>query len=84
MRILGWPERPDADSAILPVTIVDVDFHGTPEELRLIANFLLTAAAELDHAQASDSELSIGVELGNSNPAAGVPVWVNVVRQVGE
>jgi len=52
------------------VTIADVDFHGTPDELRLIANFLLRATGELDHAQANNSELNVGVELENSNPAA--------------
>lgn len=82
MHIVGWPEQPDAEGAILPVTIADVDFHATPHELRLLANFLLNAAVELDLAQANNSELNIGLELGNSNPAARVGQWVNVVRQV--
>ncbi len=81
MRIVGWPEKPDAGGGILPVTIADVDFHGTPDELRLIANFLLKAAGELELAQANNSELNVGVELGNSNPAAGVGLWLNIVRQ---
>lgn len=81
MRIVGWPEDPDEEGCILPVTITDVDFYGTPDELRLIANFLLKAAGELDLAQANNSELNVGVELGNSNPAAGVGLWVNVMRQ---
>jgi len=84
MRIVGWPEEHDADGGILPVTISDVDFHATSEELRLIASFLLKAANELDHAQANNSALNVGVELGNANPAAGVGLWVNVVRTVDE
>jgi hypothetical protein len=84
MRIVGWPEEPDADGGILPVTIVDVDFHGTPEELRAIGEFLLNAAEELALARTANSELHIGVELGNSNPSAGVGLSVNVVRHVGE
>lgn len=84
MRIVGWPEEQDAEGGILPMTIADVDFHGTPEELRLIANFLLKAAGELDLAQANNSELNVGVELENSNPAAGVGLWVNVVRQLDQ
>jgi hypothetical protein len=82
MRIVGWPEQPDAEGGVLPVTIADVDFHGSSDELRLIANFLLKAASELDLAQANNLELDVGVELGNSNPAAAVGLWVNVLRQV--
>ena len=67
MRIVGWPEEPDADGCILPVTIVDVDFHGTPKELRAIGEFLLKAATELDLANSSNSALHVGVELGSSN-----------------
>lgn len=33
MCIVGWPEVPDDDGAILPVAIVDVDFDGTPDEI---------------------------------------------------
>ena len=84
MRIVGWPEKPDADGAILPVTIADLDFHGTPDELRIVAHFLLKAADELNLAKARDLELNTGVQLENSNPAAGVGLWVNVVRQVGD
>ena len=84
MRIVGWPEVPDADGCIFPVTVVDVDFHGTPEEMRAIGNFLLKAASELDIAQSSNSALHVGVELGNSNPLAGVGLSVNVVRHSGE
>jgi len=36
MRIIGWPEEPDEYGAILPVTIVEVNFQGTPEELRAV------------------------------------------------
>jgi hypothetical protein len=82
MRILGWPEETDSDGAILPVNIVDVDFHGTADELRLIAHFLLKAATELDHAQANNLELNIGIDLDNSNPDARVGIWVNVIREV--
>lgn len=84
MRIVGWPEEPDVDGGILPVTIVDVDFHGTPEELRAIGEFLLKAAAELECAQSSNSPLDVGVELGNSNPSAKVGLWVNVLRHADE
>jgi hypothetical protein len=84
MRIVGWPEESDLDGAILPVTIADVDFHGTPEELRTISRFLLMAAAELDVAQSTNSELRVGVELGNSNPTAKVGLWINVVRRTDE
>ncbi|WP_322400859.1 DUF2345 domain-containing protein [Massilia luteola] len=64
MRIVGWPEESDSEGGILPMTISNVDFHRTPDELRLIANFLLRAAGELDLAQANNSELNVGVELG--------------------
>jgi hypothetical protein len=84
MRIVGWPEDPDADGGIFPVSIADVDFHGTPEEIRSIAALLLRAADELDRAQANNLELNVGVELENSNSEAGVGIWVNVVRQIGE
>jgi hypothetical protein len=84
MRIIGWPEEPDIDGGTLPVTIVDVDFHGTPEELRAIGDFLLRAAAELDNAQASNSALRVGVDLGNSNPYAEIGVSINVVRHVDD
>lgn len=83
MRIVGWPEEPDADGAIFPVTISDVDFHGTPDELRMIAHFLLKAADALNRAQASDLGFNTGVQLENSNPAASVGLWVNVVREAG-
>lgn len=84
MRIVGWPEEPDADGCVLPVTIVDVDFHGTPKELRAIGEFLLKAAAELDLAKSSNSALHVGVQLGNSNPCAGVGLSVNIVRHADE
>lgn len=84
MRIVGWPEESDAESGIDPLTIVDVDFHGTPEELRAIGNFLLKAAAELEYAQSSNSALNMGIELRNSNPAAGVGIAINVVRNSGD
>jgi hypothetical protein len=84
MRIVGWPEEPDSHGGILPVTIVDVDFHGTPEELRAVGEFLLKAAAELDLVRTSNSAFQAGVELGNSNPDAGVGLSVNVVRHADE
>jgi hypothetical protein len=80
MRIVGWPEEPDADGCILPVTITDLDFQGTPEELRAIGEFLLKAAAELDLAESDNSALQLSLDLGNSNPRAGVGLSVNVVR----
>lgn len=82
MRITGWPETPDADGCTLPVTIVEVDFHGTPEELRAVGNFLLSAANELEIAHGSDLPLSASIDLGNSNPNAKVGVSVNVVRHL--
>jgi len=82
MRIIGWPEEPDEDGAILPVTIVDVDFHGTGDELRAIGEFLLKAAAELDIAVAKNLPLHIGVDLGNSNPNAEIGISVSAVRHI--
>jgi hypothetical protein len=64
MRIIGWPEEPDEDGGIVPVTIVDVDFQGAPEELRAIGEFLLKAAAELEIAQASNLPLHLTIDLG--------------------
>ncbi|WP_295994422.1 hypothetical protein [Rugamonas sp.] len=84
MRIIGWSEKCDEDGAILPVTIVDVDFHGTPEELRAIGEFLLEAAVKLDIAQARNLPLHVGIDLGNSNPYAEVGISVNAVRHVDE
>jgi hypothetical protein len=43
-----------------------VDLYATPEELRAIGNFLLTAAAELEAAQSRNSPRGIGIELRNS------------------
>ena len=84
MRIIGWPEEPVEDGAIFPVTVVDVDFHGTPEELRAIGEFLLKAAAELDVAQDGNLSLHVGINLRNSNPDAQVGVSVNAVRHVDD
>lgn len=61
----------------MPVTIANVDLYGTPDELGVIVNFLLQAASEPDLAQANNSELSVGIEFENSNPTAGVGVWLN-------
>ncbi len=82
MRIIGFPEEPDEDGGISPVTIVDLNFHGTPEELRVVGEFLLKAAAELDLAQASDLPLNLSIDLGNSNPDAEVGILVSAVRYV--
>jgi hypothetical protein len=84
MRIVGLPEESDLGGSILPVTIADVDFDGTPEELRTLSDFFLKAAAQVDVAQATNSALRIGVELGNSSPTAKVGLWVKVVRQADE
>lgn len=84
MRIVGWPGKSDADGAILPVSIVDVDFHGTPEELRAIGEFMLMAADELDQARASNSLLNVGIELENDDSSPEVGGWVNVVRHAAE
>jgi hypothetical protein len=84
MRIVGWPEVCDADGAIFPVDLMDVDFHGTPQELREIAEFLFRAATELQSAEKRNLALNIGVDLANSNPHAEVGIWVNVVRHVDE
>lgn len=82
MLITGWPEAPDADGCILPVTIVDVDFHGTVEELRAVSKFLLSAANELEIAQGSNLPLQASIELRNSNPDAKVGISINVVQHV--
>jgi len=82
MRLIGWPSEPDVDGGILPVDLVDVDFDGTPQELREIGEFLLRAAAELEVAEQNNSALNIGIDLGNSDPDAKVGIWVNVVRYV--
>jgi len=82
MRITGWPLHADSDSCILPVNLADVDFHGTPQELRKIADFLLGAATQLEVATQSDVALNVGIDLDNSNPHPEVGLWVNVVRHV--
>jgi hypothetical protein len=82
MRITGWPLHADSDGGILPGNLADVDFHGTPQELRKIADFLLGAAAELEVASQSNAALHVGIELDNSNPHPEVGLWVNVVRHV--
>jgi hypothetical protein len=82
MRITGWPLHADSDGYILPVNLADVDFHGTPQELRKVASFLLGAAAELEVATQSDVALNIGIDLDNSNQHPEVGLWVNVVRHV--
>lgn len=84
MRIIGWPEETNADGAILPVTVVDVDFYGTPEELRTIGEFLLKAATDLELAQARNLPLNVGIDLGNSNPYAAVGISFNAVRHIKE
>lgn len=84
MRIIGFPEEPDEDGGILPITIVGLTFHGTPEELRTVGEFLLKAAAEFDLAQASNLPLNLSIDLGNSNPHAEVGILVSAVRDVDE
>jgi hypothetical protein len=80
MRMIGWPEVPAANGCIMPMTIVDIDFQGAPEELRAIGAFLLKAAAELEFAESNNSALHLSLDLGNSNSRAGVGLSVNVVR----
>jgi hypothetical protein len=82
MRITGWPLHADNDGCILPVNLADVDFHGTPQELRTIADFLLGAAAKLEIATQNDATLNVGIDLKNSNPHPEVGLWINVVRHV--
>lgn len=82
MRIIGWPLDADSDGCILLVNLADVDFHGTPRELRRIADFLLGAAAELEVATQSNVALNVGIDLDNSNLHPEVGLWVNVVRHV--
>ncbi|WP_283443276.1 hypothetical protein [Noviherbaspirillum suwonense] len=77
MRIVGFPEEADAEGCIFPVTLMDVVFRGTPEELRVVGEFLINAAAELDVARSSNPELYLSVHLGNSNPHAQVGLSVN-------
>ena len=84
MRIVGWPEESDEEGAILPVTLADVDFQGTPEELRAIGEFLLKSAVDLGIAQAENLPLNQSLGLGNSNPNAEVGLFVSVVRHVVE
>jgi hypothetical protein len=78
MRIVGFPEEADAGGCIFPVTLADVVFRGTPEELRVIGEFLMKAAAELNLAQSSNPDLYLSVNLDNSNPRAMVDLSVNV------
>lgn len=82
MRITGWPLHADSDGCILPVNLVDVDFHGTPQERRKIAEFLLSAAIELEVATQNDVALDVGIDLENSNRHPEVGLWANVVRHV--
>lgn len=82
MRITGWPLQADSDGCTLPVNLADVDFDGTPQELREIADFLLRASAELEVANQSDVALNVGIDLDNSNPHPEVGLWVKVVRHV--
>jgi hypothetical protein len=82
MRITGWPLHAESDGSILPVNLADVDFDGTAQELRKIAEFLLRAAAELEVATQNDVALNTGIDLENSNPHSEVGLWVNVVRHV--
>ncbi|HEX8479114.1 MAG TPA: hypothetical protein VF663_12305 [Telluria sp.] len=82
MRITGWPLNADSDGCILPVNLADVDFVGTPQELRKIAEFLLGAADELEVATQNDVALNVGIDLENMYPHPEVGLWVNVVRHV--
>lgn len=67
---------------ILPVNLADVDFHGTPQELRKITEFSLSAAIELEVATQNDVALDVGIDLENSNLHPEVGLWVNAVRHV--
>jgi len=82
MPITRWPLNADSDGCILPVNLADVDFHGTPQELRKIAEFLLGVADKLDVATQNDVAFNAGIDLENSIPHPEVRLRMNVVRHV--
>lgn len=79
MRIVGFPEEA-IDGAIMPVTLGDVVFEGTPEELRSVGEFLLRMVSEVQVAIENDSELYVGLDLGNDRPNPDIGLTVTVAR----
>ncbi len=51
MRLVGWPTGYSEEEGLLPIDLQDIDFHGTPEELRALADFLKRAADKLAKAE---------------------------------
>lgn len=49
----------------MPVTLGDVVFEGTPEELRSVGEFLLRMVSEVQVAIENDSEMYVGLDLDN-------------------
>lgn len=83
MRIVGFPEE-SADGAIKPVTLADVVFEGTPEELRSVGEFLIRMSFEMQVANESNSALYVGLDLGNDRPNADVGLAITVARYLDE
>lgn len=79
MRLVGWPTKYSEEEGLLPIDLQDVDFHGTPEELRALAEFLEKAADKLAEAEKAKQDLNVGIDFGDSKPNPKTGIWVNVV-----
>ncbi len=79
MRIVGFPEVA-VEGAILPVTLGDVVFEGTPNELHSIGEFLIRMALEMQAAIESDSALYVNLDVDNDRVNADVGLSVTVAR----
>ena len=82
MRLTGWPTNWNREEGLLPVDIQDVDIHGTPEELRVLAEFLVRAADAASRARAEGREYRNGLDFPDEKPNPATPICIEVVCAV--
>jgi hypothetical protein len=82
MRLTGWPTKWNREEGLLAVDMQDVDIHGTPEELRALADFLVRAAGEAARARDERREYRSAVDFPDDKPNPQTPICVEVVCAV--
>jgi hypothetical protein len=55
MKFFGYSETSTAPGKVVPETLAEVTLVATPQELRRIAEFLVSTAADMDAMQATYS-----------------------------
>ncbi len=66
MRVLGYPTEWDAEEGLVPVSLADVQLHGSAEEYEALSAYFLECAASIR----SGRELSASHYLSNDDPAS--------------